>query len=234
MSYILDALRKADAERERGHVPGLHAQPGPSRTDDDIGRGARAMPPWAWFVGAVSVLAVAGVAWQWLERDTPQPPAAPRPAETPSLAMAPAPAVQQAAAPPAPPAPVVAPSPAPPPVPIERATPARAAPARIATVAPVAHTPSAAAPRAATAPASSANEGKVYAISELPDSVRRELPTLAIGGSIYSDNAASRFLIINGQIFHEGDKVTPSLTLEQIKLKAAVLQYKGYRYSTSF
>ncbi|HJV64011.1 MAG TPA: general secretion pathway protein GspB [Albitalea sp.] len=228
MSYILDALRKADAERERGHVPGLHAQPGPSRADDDIGRDARAMPPWAWFVGAVSVLAVAGVAWQWLERDTPQPPAAPRPAETPPVAMAPAPApaMQQAAAPPAP---VVAPLPAPPRAPIERATPAR-----IATVAPVGHAPSAAAPRAATAPASSANEGKVYAISELPDSVRRELPTLAIGGSIYSDNAASRFLIINGQIFHEGDKVTPSLTLEQIKLKAAVLQYKGYRYSTSF
>ena len=26
MSYILDALRKADAERERGAVPDLHAQ----------------------------------------------------------------------------------------------------------------------------------------------------------------------------------------------------------------
>ena len=26
MSYILDALKKADAERERGHVPGLHTQ----------------------------------------------------------------------------------------------------------------------------------------------------------------------------------------------------------------
>ena len=27
MSYILDALQRADAERERGTVPGLHAQP---------------------------------------------------------------------------------------------------------------------------------------------------------------------------------------------------------------
>ena len=27
MSYILDALRRADAERERGTVPGIHAQP---------------------------------------------------------------------------------------------------------------------------------------------------------------------------------------------------------------
>ena len=32
MSYILDALRRADAERERGNVPGLHAQPMPAVT----------------------------------------------------------------------------------------------------------------------------------------------------------------------------------------------------------
>ena len=32
MSYILEALRRADAERERGAVPNIHAQPlqGPS------------------------------------------------------------------------------------------------------------------------------------------------------------------------------------------------------------
>ncbi|MFO1267813.1 MAG: hypothetical protein U1F67_14180 [Rubrivivax sp.] len=29
MSYILDALRRAESERERGQVPGLHAQPVP-------------------------------------------------------------------------------------------------------------------------------------------------------------------------------------------------------------
>ena len=41
-------------------------------------------------------------------------------------------------------------------------------------------------------------------------------------------------LIINGQVFHEGDKLAPELVLEQIKLKAAVLRYKGYRYSVSY
>ena len=30
MSYILDALKRADAERERGHVPGLHSQGTPA------------------------------------------------------------------------------------------------------------------------------------------------------------------------------------------------------------
>ncbi|HEY0856566.1 MAG TPA: general secretion pathway protein GspB, partial [Albitalea sp.] len=92
-------------------------------------------------------------------------------------------------------------------------------------------TATAAAPPAVGA---SAAEERIYALNELPPDVRRELPTLNVGGSIYSDNAASRFLIINGQIFHENDKVTPNLTLEQIKLKAAVLKYKGYRYTIGF
>ena len=35
MSYILEALRKADAERERGTVPDLHAQLLPGAADDD-------------------------------------------------------------------------------------------------------------------------------------------------------------------------------------------------------
>lgn len=30
MSYILDALRRAESERERGQVPGVHTQPAPS------------------------------------------------------------------------------------------------------------------------------------------------------------------------------------------------------------
>ena len=35
MSYILDALRRADAERERGAVPSLHAQQSSSLPSDD-------------------------------------------------------------------------------------------------------------------------------------------------------------------------------------------------------
>jgi len=55
-----------------------------------------------------------------------------------------------------------------------------------------------------------------------------------LGGSIYSPNAASRFLILNGQIFHENDKVMPELVLEEIKLKAAVLRFRNQRFSISY
>jgi general secretion pathway protein B len=83
-------------------------------------------------------------------------------------------------------------------------------------------------------PAARASEPRVYAPAELPDDIRRELPTLAVGGAMYSENAVNRMLIINGQVFHERDKLSPNLTLVQIKLKNAVLEFKGYRYSISY
>ncbi len=69
---------------------------------------------------------------------------------------------------------------------------------------------------------------------ELPSDIRSQLPKFVVGGSIYSDSAASRFLILNGQVFHENDKVATDLVLEQIKLKTAVLRYKNQRFSISY
>ena len=51
---------------------------------------------------------------------------------------------------------------------------------------------------------------------------------------MYSENPANRMLIINGKLFHEGDKLAPGLSLEQISLKSAVLRLKGYRYGISY
>jgi general secretion pathway protein B len=87
---------------------------------------------------------------------------------------------------------------------------------------------------ASSASAPAAAEPRVYQLSELPDEIRRELPTLAVGGAMYSQNPANRMLIVNGQTFHEGDKLAPNLSLEQIRLKSAVLEYKGYRYGISY
>ena len=95
-----------------------------------------------------------------------------------------------------------------------------------------------AAPRAAAAseaqrrPAEA--DSRIYAPRDLPESVRRELPNVTVGGSTYSTNSASRMLMINGQIFHEGDTVARGVVLQQIKPRAAVFAYKGYRYEMTF
>jgi len=68
----------------------------------------------------------------------------------------------------------------------------------------------------------------------LPDDIRRELPQLTVGGAMHSDVAANRMLVLNGGVFREGDQPAPGVVLEEIRLKSAVLRYKGHRYSISY
>ena len=58
MSYILDALKKADAEREQGQVPGLHTPTG--HTDLSDGPQLRTPPLWVMGLGALLVLIALG------------------------------------------------------------------------------------------------------------------------------------------------------------------------------
>jgi general secretion pathway protein B len=272
MSYILDALRKADAERERGQVPDLHAQTilrGPALAPPSAG--AR---PWIWTAAGAIVVTLATLAWALLGREAPREPAVTAAPAAPSLsgaaalptmplATVPTPAQLPAsvALPPADPAAAAAPAAAVAAAPARQpgfarplpepraAVPKSAKPAATGTApsaTPVPNPSGAAAtnatakeaagarPAARAEPAVRASEPRVYATAELPDDIRRELPTLAVGGAMYSENAANRMLIINGQVFHERDKLSPNLTLVQIKLKSAVLDYKGYRYSISY
>jgi general secretion pathway protein B len=85
------------------------------------------------------------------------------------------------------------------------------------------------APAAEAAPAAPP-EARVPRLSELPESLRRELPRLTISGSVYSDDPASRFVIINGEVQREGAKLGPDLVLEQIGARELVLRFKGQRF----
>ena len=231
MSYILDALRRADAERERGSVPGIHAQPAMlGDADNEAPRPAR---PGLWIGLAFALVLLATFGWWLLGHDTAPPAAAP--VRAVPLTVSPAPAPVPAAARPA----VAAAPPAPMPAPPRASEPTRAAPAKMAVAKPAKPPPGAASlptARAAapTASVPAATEPRVYALSELPDEIRRELPALAVGGAMYSQNPANRMLIVNGQTFHEGDRLAPNLSLEQIRLKSAVLEYKGYRYGITY
>ncbi|WP_298835318.1 general secretion pathway protein GspB [uncultured Piscinibacter sp.] len=217
MSYILDALRRADAERERGGVPGLHTQAMPELGDDDGRSRPRGLKPWHWLaIGLLGGLAVA-VAWQWPAAEPTPPPVSPPPPSSPPVAM-PAPAPVTAA-----PAPATAPV---------AIAPMRASPPPVAPKDPVEAQgtvrPSPAASAAAPTPQ------RVGSLAELPADVRAGLPALAFGGSIYSATPANRLLIVNGQLLHEGDALGPGATLEQIKPKAAVLNIRGQRFEVAF
>jgi general secretion pathway protein B len=67
-------------------------------------------------------------------------------------------------------------------------------------------------------------------MSELPAELRAQLPMLSVGGSVYSPAAASRMVILNGQVFREGDTPVEGLTVERIGLKSTVLAFRGQRF----
>lgn len=241
MSYILDALKKADAERERGTVPGLHSQHmGQEDDDDDDGDApARTLSPLVWVGAGVGLCVIALLSWKLLSRETP-PEVVSSPQSAPDVATATAPSMQPAM-PPAQPARMTRDQ-VPPPVspPMERAlaqphnAPPLARETRQAAVAPppAPAVVARAAPNATgTAPAAPA---RIPTLSELPDDVRRDIPQLVIGGAMYSETPSSRMLIINSQVFHEGDQPYQGLVLEEIRLKSAVFKYRSYRYSVNY
>ncbi|WP_349741002.1 general secretion pathway protein GspB [Roseateles cavernae] len=212
MSYILDALRRAESERERGNVPGLHANPIPAdHADDD----ETAVPARRWLWGAAVLALGAAALATWLLR----PGAAPAP-------------VQLASAPPPPPPIQRSPAAAPQPGPELK----RLEPAPLIIETPVETRPSPAPPTVASAPITppAAIERAVPALVELPEAFRRSLPPLATSGAMYSDAPAQRMLIVNGQLFREGDKIAEGLVLEQIQLKRAIFSARGERFSVSY
>ena len=258
MSYILDALKRAESERNRGQIPGLHAQP---MARVALDREERA-PVWKTLVFAViAALVLGALAWWWLSSDGPAPAALPpqtaplaaspstpaAPANPPAQVNAPAPVVAAAE-------PVVsaaskpAPRRNPPPAIKSVATPVNgAAPARMASVPAPAPAPrsqtaadpsaaarSTAAPAAAASASGSTPEPRVLAMSELPADVISSLPTLVVSGASYSDQPASRMVIINGALYREGDRLTSELTLQRIALRSAVLSFRGYRFSINY
>ncbi len=77
-------------------------------------------------------------------------------------------------------------------------------------------------------------DAPVYSREQLPPDIRAALPQLAIGGSIFSADPTARSLIVNGQLYRERDRLTQELSLEEIKLKAAIFSFRGYRFEVMF
>ncbi len=231
MSYILDALKRADAERERehGNVPGLHSH----GTATLARTGTPAMGRRTLMLGATVLAVAAALVWWWNGRA----PAAPQPAAASTAASQIA--ARLALAPPSPPPasalPILAPEPTPAPRPAMPPAPQQAPVATppVATAAPpdiAGHAPEAGvelkAPTPATAPARPSSTLPVYASGVGPE--------VKISGATYSENPAHRMLIANGLVLHEGQDIAPDLKLEVIGQRGAVLNHRGTRYNIQY
>jgi general secretion pathway protein B len=263
MSYILEALKKAQAERQLGNAPTIHApqgeavQPGvaASRKPLFIGLGAGALVValgalLVWQRGPAPVAAPASVpASAPGSAPAAVPPVAATLPAAPSVAAGSASNTLVVSAPPAPSEPAprpahVAEAPArPAPAAVPRAgqeAPASTAPARAP--APAAPAPRAAAvsapvqttaPAPAPAPVSSPEDSLPY-LHQLPDTIQRDLPRVSFGGYMYSANPADRLLLVDKALRHEGEEVAPGLVLEKLLPKAAVMNFRGVRYRVAY
>lgn len=271
MSYILDALRRAESERDRERgVPGLNAQPVP--VGSLLGMPSRRNRAAVWVVLGLALGLAVPLGWRWMTSDDadvsdprlaasgsvvpaapvtlppPAPPEDPRAVRPPVGLSAPATSANPGtqAVPPQPAvrprdagASAAAPGPTAPPLPRAAAAPAERGVAmapprpRSTTDAPRAE-PAAPTKRAAAAPPPPAAAAPVQKLSDLPEDLRRQVPTLAFGGSVYSALPAQRMVIFNGQVLREGDPVADGLTVEEIRAKSAVLRLRGQRFEVVF
>ncbi|MEP7280902.1 MAG: general secretion pathway protein GspB [Rubrivivax sp.] len=250
MSYVLDALRRADAERRRGGLPDLHAQPvsiDAASATATPASGRRGF----WLLGAVAAaVLLAGLGgWLWLQRDAA--PAARPGAGSPmsaggvvgGVATAPADALPapSSSMPPMPRSQPVPPRPAAPrpaagplarssllnPEPTGPASPTTTLPARTPTTTPTTS------PTNSVPGAPPAGE-RVPTLASLPAALRQQLPPLAFGGATDSTSAAARMLIVNGQVVREGDEIAPGLVLERIMLRSARMRWRGQRFEVAY
>ena len=214
MSYILDALKKAQAERQLGNAPTIHAPP-PVYAAQPTGGGRTPL-----YVGlGLAVLGLAAAAVFLLRQPAPVVP----------VAVAPAPVAVPPVAVPAAPVPV-APVPMPEPVKV-RETPVKPKPAPAPL--PKAEAPPRVAPVVTEAPPPAVDDN-VGPLAALPEAVQRDIPKVAFGGYIYSPNPAERLLLVDKMLRREGEEVAPGLVLERLLPKAAIMNYRGYRYRVAY
>jgi general secretion pathway protein B len=257
VSYILDALRKAERDRGLANVPTLATvhQPAP----------APRRRLWPWIVGVVVIANAAALAW--LMGGTRVPELSVRPArELSRSAPAPAP-------PPAPPAPDSRPDPDP----VTVAGPPEAGPSQVepsrppddvrpdgasrppaaaraeadrrpaAGPAPVAEAPArpAVAPEASPKPAAPARPSPARvsraarSASSAPVAEKAAaapsaaaaavLANLSLQAVVYSDDPRERIVFINNQKFVEGQSIDGAVTVERIMPDGVVLMSQGER-----
>ena len=74
-------------------------------------------------------------------------------------------------------------------------------------------------------------ENRVYRLRELPEQLRRTLPGFSISAFLYSATPASRMVRINGMMLREGEELSPGLKLEEITPEGVIMSSRAYRFS---
>lgn len=204
MSFILDALKKSEAERKRQDAPGIANIPAPTESSS----GSK----WIWIIAAlltINVVVLTGVVLKPSGETTPESAAATR---SPAMEAAPDLAT------PGPAAALPASEPEP-------------APARAIDPGPT-QTPSTDAAPAATAQAANprpapAEPSDLPTLDELRTAGRLQLPDLHVDIHVYSAQPADRFVFVNMTKYRENSKLAEGPVVTRITPDGVEMDYLG-------
>lgn len=226
MSFILDALKKSETERQRGDAPALHEMKmAPPR---------QGVATWLIVLAALLVINIVVLSVVLL-RGNHAAPAAVDAAAAPVTTPAPAPAPAAIQPPPPVTTAVVTPAPEPAPVSPPPATVATQTPAPADDDAPAVEPPRST--FSATAPggnpsvqATGGNSGELPTYQQVAAAPGANLPELALNLHSYSTNPADRFIFLNMTKLREGQSLPAGVRVETITPDGAVLSWQGTRF----
>jgi general secretion pathway protein B len=226
MSFILDALKKSEIERQRQSVPGL--------MDTRVAERRNRLPVWAIALGALLGINLLVLTLALTRKSAPAP--SPVPASRPADS---AKALDADAPPPPPPhfspldaAPVYAPEI---PVPASAGPAAiqppatRSAPAGGAGIA-AAHRVHRSDPLLTDPDAGAQIEEVLPSINEISLTGSQALPELHLDVHVYATKPSERFVYINMRKYHEGATLQEGPAIERIRRDGVVLNYQGLRF----
>jgi len=227
VSFILEALRKSEHERQR--------QAGPAVAEMPMVRPRPRMPVALMAVGALLAINLIVVLYFLLRNDAPEvvreAPVTAAPTVRPSAAGGPAPVVRSMQPSPAP---VVSAPPSREVRPLTEETGPDPEPAAMRD-APAAPDPTLLPP--APTPGVSYSEPPQAAVRDapprldtLPAQATAGLPALNLDLHIYASEPSQRAAFINGRRYREGDTLPEGVEVRAITPEGAVLQYRGQRF----
>lgn len=226
MSFILDALRKSDAERQRGTAPGL--------ADVRYAAGRSRRNIWIPLLALVLTANIGFMFWLWYAGRAQPVPTVALESAAPPASRAAAMEVRALARETVPAEPVAVPE-------VERDLPDfRPAMQEPAVTAPVTVPPQAKEPPArppAAAPVSPPSriiaDPALPTLEQLLGAGTLDLPALNLDLLVYNESSSVRFVVVNGRKYREGARLTEGPTLESITPEGVILASRGQRFTLS-
>jgi general secretion pathway protein B len=214
MSFILDALKKSEIERQRQSVPGL--------MDTRVAQRRNRLPGWAIALGVLLGINLLVLTFTLTRKSAPAAPAA-RPADTAMAPIADAPPPVPQHFSPLDPAPVYAPE-------IPVAAPVNPVAMEPAPPRSAAHRVHRSDPLLTDPDAGPQIEELLPSINEISLTGSQALPELHLDVHVYATKPSERFVYINMRKYHEGATLQEGPALERIRRDGVVLNYQGLRF----